>query len=697
MHAHSQKPPGFRQDFSRRWALVAFNLIAAVALAACGGGGGGGNGQQQQNNTAPTVSAGPDQTITLPATATLSGSATDAQGQTLTYLWSGPSGVTFASATSASTTATFSAAGTYALTLTANDGTLSGTDTLTVTVQAAANTAPTVNAGADQTITLPATASLAGSATDAEGNTLTYAWASDPSAGVSFADASAAATTATFTTPGTYTLTLTANDGTTTGSDSLTVTVQAAGGVNTPPTVSAGVDHAITLPTNSVQLTGTASDAENNALTFAWTSSPATVTFSDAAALVTTATFPAEGSYTLTLTVSDGVASASDTATVVVQAAGSGAFYPAPDTDETDPDRGWTRVDPASVGMDATRLAQAATYAQTGPGGAPLAGEGMVIKDGRLVHSWGSNIDTRRASQSATKSIGGIALAFALEEGLLQMNGRAIDSLPSLGNPPGTDDPARLELITIEQLATHSSGFPKDGGFHELLFEPGTRWSYSDGGLNWLADALTNEFSEDLHALMTRRVWANLGLNGGVVTNTDDILWRVATSGKRPRTPAPAIEHRELASGISINANAMARVGLMFLREGMWSTGRILPESFIDLVRTPPASIAGLPINEEADYPGATANYGVLWWTNTTGQLPDVPRDAFWAWGQGDSLIVVIPSLQLVISRIGAIPPGVSTSREWGESDWNADYAILEGFLNPIVCAADATSTACNP
>jgi len=91
-------------------------------------------------NAAPVVDAGPDRSVTLPATASLAGSVTDdglPAGGTLTALWStvsGPGTVTFADATAAITTASFSAAGTYVLRLTGSDGELSGSDTVTVTV-----------------------------------------------------------------------------------------------------------------------------------------------------------------------------------------------------------------------------------------------------------------------------------------------------------------------------------------------------------------------------------------------------------------------------------------------------------------------------------------------------------------------------------------------------------------------------------
>jgi CubicO group peptidase (beta-lactamase class C family) len=550
-----------------------------------------------------------------------------------------------------------------------------------------ANQAPQVNAGADQTIQFPTNnVSLTGSATDAAGSTLTYAWTSSPADGVTFATASAAQTTATFAAAGTYTLTLTVSDGALTGTDTVIITVQAAG--NTAPTVNAGADQTIQLPTNQAQLSGSATDAENNTLTYAWTSDPAGVSFADAAAASTTATFPAAGTFTLTLTANDGQTTGSDSLTVVVQAAGQ-LFWPAPDTDENLPDRGWTRVTPAEFNMDAARLEQAATYALT------AGGTGMIVKGGRLVHSWG-DIDAKFASQSATKSIGGTLLGIAIEDGLVNLTDTAVSKISYIGNPPGTDDPARLGAITVLQLATHTAGFPKDGGYHPLQFDPGTMWSYSDGGLNWLADLLTNVFQQDLHALITAEVWADLGVNNGNVNNTDDITWRA--NSKRPTPPpgAPAVAHRELASGIGINSNAMARVGLLYLRNGMWSTRRILQEDFVNMVRTPRPEIAGLPNSDPVEYPAAPANYGVLWWTNAQAQMPSVPTDAYWAWGQYDSLIVVIPSLDLVIARIGPTQADLP-GRAFGDGNWTADYAVLEPFLEPIVCAADSASSACAP
>src|SRR5262249_52566405 len=88
-------------------------------------------------NSAPVVSAGPNQTITLPATTTLTATATDdGFPSPLTYTWSvvGGTGVTFTNPNSSSTQVSFSAAGTYTLRVTVSDGQLSSTSDVVVTV-----------------------------------------------------------------------------------------------------------------------------------------------------------------------------------------------------------------------------------------------------------------------------------------------------------------------------------------------------------------------------------------------------------------------------------------------------------------------------------------------------------------------------------------------------------------------------------
>jgi hypothetical protein len=69
-----------------------------------------------------------------------------------------------------------------------------------------------------------------------------------------------------------------------------------------------------------------------------------------------------------------------------------------------------------------------------------------------------------------------------------------------------------------------------------------------------------------------------------------------------------------------------------------------------------------------------------LWWNNADGTLKRVPRDAFWSWGLYDSLILVIPSLDIVVSRAG---------KSW-EQNWSGHYDVLRPFFEPIVLSVQS-------
>src|SRR5207249_4061334 len=106
----------------------------------------------QTVNDAPIVDAGPDQLITLPANSVnLAGTVMDDffEGSLLMVRWtkvSGPGTVTINNALTNVTTATFGAVGVYVLRLTADDGFLTASDEVTITV----NAPPVVNAGPHQ-------------------------------------------------------------------------------------------------------------------------------------------------------------------------------------------------------------------------------------------------------------------------------------------------------------------------------------------------------------------------------------------------------------------------------------------------------------------------------------------------------------------------------------------------------------------
>ena len=283
-------------------------------------------------NQAPAANAGTDRTITLPTnSASLNGTgSTDADGTIASYQWqqvSGPSTSALSATNIASITVNNLQAGTYTyrLTVTDNDG-ATATDNVTVNVNAAPpNQAPVANAGTNRTITLPTSSSnLAGSGTDADGTIATYRWqqVTGPSASILSATNTANITVSNLL-AGVYTyrLTVTDNDGAT-ATDDVTVTVNSA--LNQAPIANAGVNRTITLPTNSVNITGTGTDGDGTIASYLWqqVNGPSTATLSATNTAATTVSNLQAGVYTFRLTVTDNDgATDNDVMTVTVNAA----------------------------------------------------------------------------------------------------------------------------------------------------------------------------------------------------------------------------------------------------------------------------------------------------------------------------------------------------------------------------------------
>jgi hypothetical protein len=111
-----------------------------------------------------------------------------------------------------------------------------------------------------------------------------------------------------------------------------------------------------------------------------------------------------------------------------------------------------------------------------------------------------------------------------------------------------------------------------------------------------------------------------------------------------------------------------ARLGLFWLRDGQWGEERLLPEGWMDFARTAPA----------AKHAGA---YGAGFWIKAKGDakqdplMAALPDDAFAAGGERGAALVMVPSKDLVILRLGITP--------WGEHSRKA----LGAWLGDLVAA----------
>jgi len=192
------------------------------------------------SNSPPVVDAGTNVTISLPTSNVVLNATVSDDGQpsgVTNFAWSKQSGagtVTFApSANVEDPTATFSSTGVYVLVLAVSDGSLTNSDTVQITVSPVSNQAPAVDAGKDETITLPTSNIVLDATVTDDGlpsGVTNMSWSKQSGPGtVSFTpSATVEDPTAIFATSGVYVLLLTASDGSLTNSDTIQVTVQAA-------------------------------------------------------------------------------------------------------------------------------------------------------------------------------------------------------------------------------------------------------------------------------------------------------------------------------------------------------------------------------------------------------------------------------------------------------------------------------------
>jgi CubicO group peptidase (beta-lactamase class C family) len=79
----------------------------------------------------------------------------------------------------------------------------------------------------------------------------------------------------------------------------------------------------------------------------------------------------------------------------------------------------------------------------------------------------------------------------------------------------------------------------------------------------------------------------------------------------------------------------------LYLNRGAWGSEQILSERFCEFVQTVSPAWQHDP------------HYGGFFVTNTTSVMPTLPTDAFWMSGGGGQRVIIVPSLDLVVVRMG--------------------------------------------
>lgn len=308
----------------------------------------------------------------------------------------------------------------------------------------------------------------------------------------------------------------------------------------------------------------------------------------------------------------------------------------------------------------------------------PLMGETravIVVQGGRVVferYMDGYGRNTRLVSWSMAKSITHALVGAALMQGRV-----AIDT--PMGNPHWRAGDRRASITWRQWLQmvdgldyTESAPEITQSGNARMLFgegrenvarwaaalplihDPGTHWNYTSAGTLLISDALTRAITLEAHTTADRlarmRAWMNASL-----------FDRIGMRALVEYDPQGVFYGSSL---VWATARDFAKFGYLYLRDGVWEGERVLPEGWVDFGRTP-----GPALN--------TDTYGAHWWL-TPAHGPGRPArslitdntlsDAFSAQGYEGQIIVVVPSKDLVLVRLGRFDGGAEAWDALG--DW---------------------------
>ncbi len=382
------------------------------------------------------------------------------------------------------------------------------------------------------------------------------------------------------------------------------------------------------------------------------------------------------------------------------------SYAPPPETEG-----GWRVANPESLGVSPDLLSDAIRFHDrhpltTGYGGAlVIVYRGHVIAESYTTGTDGGpkrwTAQTCNDMKSSTKSVFGTAVGVFLDEYSDRIDldsdlvGTSPDNslLPQIWEQPITDE--RKHRIKVKHALSMTSGhasrepwlapssrhlYPGYSGpfqmyeycfgwwrfdgidaHHDLMFEPGTAWNYSNYGLEQVALAMRNISGERVGPYLYDRVLGPIGMPRALRDNelkdmpyatdkelnfSDEAGWGIGGSEGcdaygADKSESPIGYNTIVGSTFRCTARDFARLGYLWLNRGRWGERQLVPEAWL---RTASRRF----VRDDGSTPN---NYGYTFWVMD--DLPGVPEDLFMSRGHNINHSFVIPSLDLVVVRQG--------------------------------------------
>jgi len=343
--------------------------------------------------------------------------------------------------------------------------------------------------------------------------------------------------------------------------------------------------------------------------------------------------------------------------------AAGGEYFPPPEAQGSwralvRPNQAATTAEQQAVrekaGLDWSKLKEAQDYCASFGVPSHL----LVIRHGWVAAEWHSFAEPRGIA-SCTKSLTALAIArlFDLSDaGKLPRRIGPDDEAWRFLPPEWADaEPAR-KAIRLRHMLTMTSGLtpydgPYGGDYLQKLFAQkveapaGTVWAYASVPVDMLSLIIENATGLKEDAFFNREINAAIG--------AAPVKWG-QFAGHTGGSGGPE-------GGARFPARDLARVGYLVLHDGAWEKDG-QRQQVISAARIRDFTRAA-PFLEKTTWRqpnfawerNANRYYGHLWWTNRTGEMlgEDVPRDALLMAGWGKQACFVVPSLDMVVVRLG--------------------------------------------
>jgi CubicO group peptidase (beta-lactamase class C family) len=282
----------------------------------------------------------------------------------------------------------------------------------------------------------------------------------------------------------------------------------------------------------------------------------------------------------------------------------------------------------------------------------------LVQLDGKPVveHYVDSAAEDHWDTRSVTKSIVATLVGVAIDEGHIE---GVQQSLGELLPSRATEMDAETAAVTLEEVLTHTAGFPPEGSGEKYFFaedwvgqiladrnESGPAdgsSDYSNAGAHLVSAVLVEATGVPVLEYAREKLFGPLGIptepafEPAVDFNDESAAlaqyeeyWEAGFAW-----PVDPQGLHEGACCVKLRTQDMLAIGQLYLDEGRWGGEQVVPEEWVEQATTSHVDINGAGVT----------GYGYLWWVTDVADEP-----GFMAYGMGGQVILVVPALDLVVA-----------------------------------------------